>query len=120
MLLVGGSRSNWGLSDLHWNSPRATAKAKHLAGFMPAPGYPGASPTVANAMSPSVQAVRNGPSFGPNSSPCLGSKPTPNARKLVEVKRHVKRELVDAYRRMKLDIASIKNIWPSEIALCSK
>jgi hypothetical protein len=60
---------------------------------MPAPGYPGASPTLANVMSPSAQAVRNGPSFGPNSSPCLGSKPTPNARKLVEVKRHVKKRV---------------------------
>jgi len=44
-------------------------------------------------MSPSAQAVRNGPSFGPNSRPCLGSRPTPNARNLLEVKTQGKKRV---------------------------
>ena len=51
--------------DLPWKFPRPTANAKHLAGFIPAPVYPGASPAPARLIKPRLKATRKGPMKGP-------------------------------------------------------
>lgn len=58
------------------------AKAKHLAGFIDAPVYPGTSPAVAKLTSPREHPTANGPPSGPNSSRWRGSRATPKARAL--------------------------------------
>lgn len=71
------------MSDLQAKLPLATANAKHLAGFNPAPGYPGARLTLENDTRPNVQPTINGPSRGPKSRACRGSRAVPNDRILL-------------------------------------
>lgn len=58
------------------------AKAKHLAGFIDAPVYPGTSPAVAKLTSPREHPTAKGPPRGPKSSRWRGSRATPRARAL--------------------------------------
>ena len=58
------------------------AKAKHLAGFIDAPVYPGTNPAVAKLTSPREHPTAKGPPRGPNSSRWRGSRATPKARAL--------------------------------------
>ena len=58
------------------------AKAKHLAGFIDAPVYPGTSPAVAKLTSPREHSTAKGPPKGLNSSRWRGSRATPKARAL--------------------------------------
>lgn len=58
------------------------AKAKHLAGFIDAPVYPGTSPAVAKLTSPREHPTAKGPPRGPKSSRWRGSRATPKARAL--------------------------------------
>jgi hypothetical protein len=68
--------------SLRLKSLLATENAKHRAGFILAPGYPAARPTLEKLTRPRPHATSNGPGFGPKTCACLGSRPTPNERKL--------------------------------------
>lgn len=67
------------------NIPEKSLPAKfsdrHLPGFILAPVYPGIIPLLANVVSPSATPTSSGPSRGPNSIACRGSRPSPKARK---------------------------------------
>lgn len=67
------------------NTPEKSLPAKlsdrHLPGFIFAPVYPGIIPLLANVVNPSATPTSSGPSRGPNSIACRGSRPSPKARK---------------------------------------
>lgn len=67
------------------NIPEKSLPAKfsdrHLPGFILAPVYPGIIPLLANVVNPSATPTSSGPSRGPNSIACRGSRPSPKARK---------------------------------------
>lgn len=54
--------------------------AKHRAGIICAPVYPGTRPALAKLVKPKDRPTARGPTRGPNSLPCRGSRATPYAR----------------------------------------
>ncbi|THV46662.1 hypothetical protein BGAL_0369g00090 [Botrytis galanthina] len=87
--------------------PLATAKAKHLAGFNPAPGYPGARLILENDTRPNVQPTMNGPRRGPKSCACRGSRAVPNDKTLCRQIR-ARQEDTETYSMIHVKIDSIK------------
>jgi len=70
---------------------RATLVEKHLAGLRPAPGKPAPKPMLEKLMRPTTQPTSNGPSLGPNTCCCRGSRPTPKQRNLITLDTNVDR-----------------------------
>ena len=81
-LAVSSSSKRNFLRSVPVKSCLVMAKAKHLAGFIDAPVYPGTSPAVAKLTSPREHPTANGPPRGPNSSRWRGSRATPKASAL--------------------------------------